>query len=202
MQNVVTVSATAGNLRVQRFSRYFSAPKSPFRLRATLAQPKRKLATIYGAALLSACAFCATAVDVHAQVVLAQVNAQVDSQNSTIKREIKVPPGRDVRVAIYTSIRSDCSWGPLPSIRLAVAPAHGTVTVKRATLKATNLKQCLAAEAPAFVAFYRAAHDFRGRRSVRTGRSLFWRPRRRSRFPDRHLVWAVRRTANLNRDFG
>jgi hypothetical protein len=36
------------------------------------------------------------------------------------------------------------------------------VAVKRGMLKATNLKQCLATEAPAFVAFYRAALDFRG----------------------------------------
>jgi hypothetical protein len=67
-----------------------------------------------------------------------------------------------VRVAIYSSIRSDCSLGPLPSIRLAVAPEHGTLTVKRATLKATNLKQCLAVEAPAFVAFYHANRNFDG----------------------------------------
>jgi len=42
------------------------------------------------------------------------------------------------------------------------APAHGAVSVKRGTLKATNLKQCLGIEAPAFVAFYRAAGDFNG----------------------------------------
>jgi len=45
----------------------------------------------------------------------------------------------------------------LRAIRLSVAPEHGTVTVRRAMLKATNLKQCLATEVPAFVAFYRAA---------------------------------------------
>ena len=42
------------------------------------------------------------------------------------------------------------------------APAHGAVSVKRGTLKATNLKQCLGIEVPAFVAFYRAAEDFNG----------------------------------------
>ena len=77
-------------------------------------------------------------------------------------REVKAPPGRDVRVGVYTSIRPDCTSGPLPAIRLASAPAHGTVSVKRATLKATNFKQCLAIEVPAFVAFYRAAQDFSG----------------------------------------
>jgi hypothetical protein len=44
-------------------------------------------------------------------------------------------------------------------IRLTVAPEHGTVTVRRVTLKATNLKQCLAAELPAFIAFYRASQE-------------------------------------------
>jgi hypothetical protein len=50
----------------------------------------------------------------------------------------------------------------LPAIRLASAPAHGTVSVKRATLKATNVKQCLAIDVPAFVAFYRAAQNYIG----------------------------------------
>ena len=67
-----------------------------------------------------------------------------------------------MRVGVYTSIRPDCTSGPLPAIRLATAPAHGTVSVKRATLKATNFKQCLAIDVPAFVAFYRAAQDFTG----------------------------------------
>ena len=70
--------------------------------------------------------------------------------------------GQDVRVGIYTSIRPDCTSGPLPAIRLARPPAHGVVSVKRAMLKATNVKQCLAVDVPAFVAFYRAAQDFAG----------------------------------------
>jgi len=84
------------------------------------------------------------------------------AQVSSVEREVKASPGHDVRVGIYTSIRPDCTSGPLPAIRLVAAPAHGTVSVKRATLKATNLKQCLATEVPAFVAFYRAAPDFSG----------------------------------------
>ena len=71
-------------------------------------------------------------------------------------------PGHDLRVGIYTSIRPDCTSGPLPAIRLVSAPTHGAVSVKRGMLKATNFKQCLATEVPAFVAFYRAAPDFSG----------------------------------------
>src|SRR5438105_10426339 len=83
------------------------------------------------------------------------------SQDNSIEREIKAAPGREVRVGIYSSIRPDCTAGPLPAIRLAIAPEHGTVTVRRAMLKATNVKQCLAVDVPAFVAFYRASQDFK-----------------------------------------
>ena len=81
------------------------------------------------------------------------------AQTTSLDREVKAAPGREVRVGIYTSMRPDCTAGPLPVIRLSVVPEHGTVTVRRATLKATNLKQCLAAELPAFVAFYRPKSD-------------------------------------------
>jgi len=84
------------------------------------------------------------------------------AQGNLPERELKAAPGRDLRVGIYTNVRQDCTSGPLPAIRLAAPPAHGAVTVKRGTLKATNFKQCLATEAPAFIAFYRAVPDFRG----------------------------------------
>ena len=86
----------------------------------------------------------------------------VCAQANSVERELKAAPARDVRVGIFTSIRPDCTSGPLPAIRLASAPAHGTVSVKRGTLKTTNFKECLATEVPAFVAFYRAAQDFKG----------------------------------------
>jgi hypothetical protein len=84
------------------------------------------------------------------------------AQGNIAERELKTAPGRDLRVGIYTDIRQDCTSGPLPAIRLATPPAHGAVNVKRGTLKATNIKQCLATEVPAFVAFYRAKPDYRG----------------------------------------
>ncbi len=84
------------------------------------------------------------------------------AQSSLLDRIVKAAPGQNIRVGIYTDIRPDCTSGPLPAIRLARAPAHGTVSVKRGMLKATNVKQCLAIDVPAFVAFYRAAADFSG----------------------------------------
>jgi hypothetical protein len=84
------------------------------------------------------------------------------TQGNVTERELKAAPDRDLRVGVYTDIRPDCTSGPLPAIKLAMPASHGAVTVKRGTLKATNIKQCLATEAPAFVAFYRALPDFRG----------------------------------------
>ena len=170
MQDIVAASGTAENLRIQRLSRRYAAA-SPPRVRVILAQAARKLATrICAAAVLITCISFA-AVDVRAQNnVRAQDNAEDNaknnvkdnSQTNAIERDVKVSAGREARVGIYTSIRSDCSFGPLPSIRLAVSPQHGAITVRRAMLKATNLKQCLAVEVPALVALYRAAQNFDG----------------------------------------
>jgi hypothetical protein len=78
------------------------------------------------------------------------------------EHNITVAPGKDVRFGVYTDIRPDCGSGPLPGVRLVTPPAHGTVSVKRGTLKATNFKQCLGLDVPAFVGFYRAADGFNG----------------------------------------
>jgi hypothetical protein len=86
-----------------------------------------------------------------AAAVLCAVSA-AGAQTTSLGREGKVTPGREVRVGTYTSMRTDCTAGPLPAIRLSVAPEQ----VRRATLKATNVKQCLAAELPVLVAFYRS----------------------------------------------
>ena len=84
------------------------------------------------------------------------------AQDDVVERQLKAAPGRDVRVGVFTAIRPDCTSGPLPAIRLAAPPAHGSVNVKRGTLKATNIKQCLAIEVPVIVAFYRASADYSG----------------------------------------
>ena len=47
-------------------------------------------------------------------------------------------------------------------MRLVTPPAHGHVTVKQGKLRATNMKQCLGMELPAFIAIYRSAQDFIG----------------------------------------
>jgi len=107
--------------------------------------------------LIAAALVCLAAPEVRAQA-----QGQTQGQGDVAERQVKVAPGHDERVGVYTNIESDCTGGPLPAIRLLVAPAHGTVTVKRGTLKATNVKQCLATEVPVLLAFYRSAANFNG----------------------------------------
>src|SRR6266436_6529256 len=85
-------------------------------------------------------------------------SAQVQSVNRTASGQ----PDTDIRVGVYINVRPDCTSGPLPSIQLTSPPENGKVTVKKAKVTATNYKQCLALEVPAFVALYRSRADFVG----------------------------------------
>ena len=83
-------------------------------------------------------------------------------QNAVQQREVKGKPDTDINAGLFATIRKDCTAGPLPAVRLVTPPAHGKVTVKQGKLRATNIKNCLGMELPAFVAIYRSAHDFIG----------------------------------------
>jgi len=87
------------------------------------------------------------------------------AQTSTIERQVKGAPNTNINAGVFVTIRKDCTSGPLPAVRLITPPAHGLVTVKQGRLRATNVKQCLGMELPAFVAFYRSAQDFIGQDS-------------------------------------
>ena len=84
------------------------------------------------------------------------------AQEATVQREVKGRPDTNINAGIFATIRKDCTAGPLPAVRLVTPPAHGKVTVKQGKLRATNVKNCLGMELPAFVAIYRSARDFIG----------------------------------------
>jgi hypothetical protein len=84
------------------------------------------------------------------------------SQDQVVNRTAQGRAGKDIRVGVYVNVQPDCTSGPLPAIRLSRAPIHGKVTVKKAKVNATNFKQCLALEVPAYVAFYKSQADFSG----------------------------------------
>jgi hypothetical protein len=88
------------------------------------------------------------------------------AQTSAVSRNVKAMSGRDIRLTIFANVRPDCTSGPLPTIRLVIPPEHGRIVVKRGRLNATNIKNCLAVEVPALVAFYRSAADFEGNDSA------------------------------------
>jgi hypothetical protein len=85
-------------------------------------------------------------------VCITSASAQVQS----VSRTASGAPDTDIRVGVYVNVRPDCTSGPLPSIQLTSPPENGKVTVKKATVTATNHKQCLALQVPAFVAVYRS----------------------------------------------
>jgi hypothetical protein len=84
------------------------------------------------------------------------------AQSQVVERAAKGQPGKDIQLGVYLNVRPDCTSGPLPTIRLSGRPEHGTVTVKKAKINATNFKQCLALEVPGYVAFYRSQPNFSG----------------------------------------
>jgi hypothetical protein len=88
--------------------------------------------------------------------------AVAQEQSRTVERTVKSVPNKDTQIGVYINVQSDCTSGPLPTIRLVSPPASGKVVVKSAKIKATNYKACLALEVPAYIAFYKSPADFIG----------------------------------------
>jgi hypothetical protein len=97
-----------------------------------------------------------------AALAAAVAGAATTAAGQEVTRSARGEPGRDIRVGVYLNVKQDCTSGPLPTIRLVDKPANGTVTVKSAKINAKNYKQCLALEAPAYVAFYKSEPTFNG----------------------------------------
>jgi len=71
-------------------------------------------------------------------------------------------PAQDIRIGVFATVKKDCTPGPLPTVKLHQAPRNGVVVVKRGRVRATNFKNCLAIEVPAFIASYKSRPDFKG----------------------------------------
>ena len=84
------------------------------------------------------------------------------AQTPTIERQIKGKADVNINAGIFVSLRRNCTAGPLPAVRLLMPPAHGKVALKQGRIRATNFKQCLGIDLPAFIAFYRSTRDFVG----------------------------------------
>jgi hypothetical protein len=94
--------------------------------------------------------------------VLLGLPTAILAQTQTIGHHYQGTPETDINVGIFASISPNCMAAPLPVIVLITPPAHGNVTFKKGRLRATNLKQCLGTELPAFAVIYRSAAGFIG----------------------------------------
>jgi hypothetical protein len=99
-------------------------------------------------------------------ILLLAATSCIAARAERIESTAEGETNKDIRIGLYLNIQPDCTSGPLPTIRLVDSPAHGKVTVKKAKFSATNYKQCLALNVPAYVAFYRSERDFLGNDSV------------------------------------
>jgi hypothetical protein len=88
--------------------------------------------------------------------------AALAQEPTTVERTAKGATAKSIEVGLYLNVKPDCTSGTLPAIRLVQAPANGTVVIKQGKVRATNYKQCLALEVPAFIAFYQSKPDFSG----------------------------------------
>jgi hypothetical protein len=101
-----------------------------------------------------------TIAAVRFDAIITTALAQAETQ--TVDRSAKGPSAKSIQVGVYLNVQPDCTSGTLPAIRLVDPPANGTVSIKRGKVTATNYKQCLALEVPAFIAFYQSKADFVG----------------------------------------
>jgi hypothetical protein len=105
-----------------------------------------------------------TALRILLTFLLISAFAQVGlAQDQIVQRQYKGKPQSDINVGIFTTLTKNCTAAPLPAIRIISPPGHGKITVKQGRLRATNIKQCLAVDVPAFVAVYRSEKEFLGR---------------------------------------
>lgn len=79
-----------------------------------------------------------------------------------VERKATGRPATDIRVGVFINVKTDCTSGPLPTIRLAEPPKSGRVQVRSGKIRARNYKTCLTLDVPAHVAFYRSEAGFKG----------------------------------------
>jgi hypothetical protein len=103
-----------------------------------------------------------TVLSIAVASIVVALSAPALAESRTTEKSARVQSGKNARIGVYINVRPDCTSGPLPAIRLIEPPANGTVTVRKGTVTATNYKQCLALQVPAFVAIYRSRANFSG----------------------------------------
>ena len=84
---------------------------------------------------------------------------------TVLYRTLRVQTGQPNRVAVYQSLKPDCSRGPLAEIRVKKMPGHGTLVVRRGSSKRSS-GPCAAIPAPAQALFYQSREGFSGQDQI------------------------------------
>ncbi|CAH1673153.1 conserved hypothetical protein [Hyphomicrobiales bacterium] len=84
---------------------------------------------------------------------------------TVLYRTLRVQTGKPNRVAVYQSLKADCSRGPLAEIRVKKMPGHGTLVVRRGSSKRSS-GPCAAIPAPAQAIFYQSRDGFSGQDQI------------------------------------
>jgi hypothetical protein len=92
-------------------------------------------------------------------LAIASASAEAGAQ----EKQIKTSQGIDGNLAILVQVNSDCTPGPIPELRIDVAPANGWLIVKNGLIHLPDsAPNCKGAAVPANAIFYRSKPGFSG----------------------------------------
>ena len=84
----------------------------------------------------------------------------------SIYRSAQVASGQTVRLAVFGSMKPDCTAGPAPEVKVVSPPKTGIVRVSAGKMK-TNLKgRCPELQIPVHGVFYQAKPNFVGQDEI------------------------------------
>jgi hypothetical protein len=94
--------------------------------------------------------------------ILALSGTVVLAQTNSAYRSTDVVAGKTQRLGVYGNVQNDCTYGPLPTVRVVSPPKHGELNVRSGKLKAGRISRCPKLEATAQGIFYKPNPAYKG----------------------------------------
>jgi hypothetical protein len=89
------------------------------------------------------------------------------AQEERVYESAQAVAGKSVQIGVFGRANgNECKSGPLPEIHVLHPPEHGTLTVKRGTVKTDRFANCPGLQVNAQVLFYQSRGDYVGVDSV------------------------------------
>jgi hypothetical protein len=90
-------------------------------------------------------------------------NAKAVAEDERVYETAQAVTGKAVQIAVFARANgAECKSGPLPDVKVVHAPEHGTLTLKRGTLKTDRFPKCPGLQLNAQVLFYQSRDNFVG----------------------------------------